>query len=158
MSNQNQKSQFTPLTYILIGIVIVLLVQFLSSNNQSQSQGISQSPTDDPYKGCITWQETEYHDGESVCVIGKIISVENNLDELSGERIWHMRFSMAQDSFHLTSVGSSLDEWQGKCVVIRGTLRDRSKQEPEFRNGPWMINNDLDSDYSVREGPVGLCP
>lgn len=156
----NPKSQFTPLTYILIGIVIILVLRFFFSNNQSQSPQIFQggSPTENPYKDCITWQETEYHDGESVCVIGEIISVENNIDELSGERIWHMRFSTAQDSFHLTSVGSSLDEWQGKCVVIRGTLRDRSKQESEFRNGPWMINSDFGSDYFVREGPVGLCP
>jgi len=87
-----------------------------------------------------------------------VIFVDNTYDELSGENMWGAHFSMAQDSFHLVSVGSSLDEWQEKCVIIRGTLRDRSKQEPEFRNGPWMINSDFSTDYSIHEAPVGLCP
>ena len=57
----NQKSQFTPLTYILIGIVIILVLQFLFSNNQTQSPQVFQErgPTENPYKDCITWQETE---------------------------------------------------------------------------------------------------
>ena len=54
---------------------------------------------------------------------------------------------MADKSFRIVSVGDSLDEWQDKCVVIRGTLRDRSKEEPEFRNGPWMINSEFSTDY-----------
>jgi hypothetical protein len=144
----------------LIGIVIVLLLQYLFSNNQTQSSSpISQqnNPTVNPYEECITWQETEYHDGETVCIIGKVIFVDNSYDELSGETIWGARFSMAENSFHLVSVADSLDEWQGKCVVIRGTLKDRSKQEPDFRNGPWMINSEFSTDYSIREAPVGLC-
>jgi len=156
----NQKPQTSPLTYILIGIVIVLLLQYLSSNNRTQSSSPTfqqSNPTINPYKECITWQETEYHDGETVCIIGKIIFVNNNYDDLSGETIWGGRFSMAENSFHVVSVGNSLDEWQDKCVVIRGTLRDRSKQEPEFRNGPWMINSEFSSDYTIREAPVGSC-
>jgi len=156
----NQKSQTSPLTYILIGIVIVLLLQYLFSNNQTQSSSPTSqqsNPTVNPYKECITWQETEYHDGETVCIIGKIIFVDNNYDDLSGQTISGARFSMAEDTFRVVSVGDSLDEWQNKCVVIRGTLRDRSKQEPEFRNGPWMINSENGSDYTIREAPVGSC-
>jgi len=119
----SRKSQFTPLTYIVIGIVIVLLLLFLFSNNQTQSPLIFQEriPTENPYKDCITWQETEYHDGETVCIIGKVIFINYTYDELSGEKLWGARFSMEQDSFHLVSVGSSLDEWQGKCVIIAQT-------------------------------------
>lgn len=156
----NKKSQTSPLTYILIGIVIVLLLQYFFSNNQSQSSSPTfqqSNPTTNPYKDCITWQETEYHDGETVCVIGKIIFVDSSYDDLSGNTIWGARFSMSDNTFRIVSVGDSLDEWQNKCVVIRGTLRDRSKQEPEFRNGPWMINSEFSTDYSVREAPVGQC-
>ena len=57
------------------------------------------------------------------------------LVKLYGERVlaWQKTLSV------WCRVGDSLDEWQNKCVVIRGTLRDRSKQEPEFRNGPWIL-------------------
>ncbi|RLD03529.1 MAG: hypothetical protein DRI56_12325 [Chloroflexota bacterium] len=156
----DKKSQTSPLTYILIGIVIVLLLQYLFSNDQTQSFSTTSqqnNPTVNPYEECITWQETEYHDGETVCVIGKIIFVDSNYDDLSGETIWGARFSMADDTFRVVSVGDSLEEWQGKCVVIRGTLKDRSKQEPEFRFGPWMINSEFSSDYIIREAPVGQC-
>lgn len=155
-----QKPPTSPLTYILIGIVLVLLFQYLVSNNRNQSSTSTfqqSNPTANPYGDCITWQQTEYHDGETVCVIGKVIFVDSNYDDLSGETIWGARFSMAENSFHLVSVGESLDEWQDKCVVVRGTLRDRSKQEPEFRNGPWMINSENGTDYSIREAPAGLC-
>ena len=155
-----QRPQTGPLTYILIGVVIVLLLQYLFSNIQTQSpfSTFQQSnPTVNPYQDCITWQETEYHDGETVCIIGKVIFVDKNFDDLSGETIWGARFSMADNPFHLVSVGDSLDEWQGKCVVIRGTLRDRSKQEPEFRNGPWMINSEFSTDYTIREAPAEQC-
>ncbi len=155
-----QKPQTSPLTYILIGIVIVLLIQYLTSNNRNQSSpsAFQQSnPTVNPYEECITWQETEYHDGETVCVIGKVAFIDSNFDDLSDQTIWGARFSMAENSFHIVSVGESLDEWQGKCVVVRGTLKDRSKQEPEFRNGPWMINSEFSSDYTIREAPAGQC-
>jgi hypothetical protein len=156
----DQKSQTSSLTYILIGIVIVLLIQYLSSNNQDQSSSATSQQNDaavDPYEECITWQETDYYDGETVCIIGKVIFVDNSFDELSGQTIWGARFSMADNTFHLVSVGHSLDQWQGKCVVIRGTLRDRSEEEPEFRNGPWMINSEFSSDFTIREAPIGLC-
>ena len=140
----SQKPQTSPLTYFLIGVVIVLLLQYLFSNNQSQSSPPTfqqNKPTVNPYAECITWQETEYHDGETVCIIGKVIFVNKTYDDLSGQTIWGVRFSMADNTFHAVSVGDSLDEWQDKCVVIRGTLRDRSKEEPQFRDGPWMINS-----------------
>jgi len=155
----NEKTKSFPWIYIVIGIVIILLIQFFFSNNQNQSPQTFQvkNPTENPYKDCITWQETEYHDGETVCIIGKIIFINKSYDDLSGQTIWGARFSMADNTFRVVSVRDSLDEWQDKCVVIRGTLRDRSKQEPEFRNGPWMINSENSTDYSIREAPVGLC-
>jgi hypothetical protein len=155
----NKKSQFTPLAYILIGIVLVLGYLYLFPNNPIRSSPVFQqsSPTVNPYEDCITWQEAGYHDGESVCIIGNVILVSKEYDEPSGYIIWNAYFSMTENSLRLVSVGDSLDEWQGKCIVVRGTLTDRSKQEPEFRTSPVMLNTDENSDYIIREAPSGLC-
>ncbi|MDP1715027.1 MAG: hypothetical protein Q8L41_09810 [Anaerolineales bacterium] len=156
----NQKPQTSPLTYILIGVVIVLLLQYLFSNNQTQSSSPFQqsNPTVNPYEECITWQETEYHDGETVCVIGKILFVDNSYDDTVQESLWAAYFGMSENSFQVRAWGDSLDEWQDKCVVIRGTLIDRSKQDPRWRNkAPAMVNSEFSSDFAIREAPVGLC-
>lgn len=157
----NQKPQASPLTYILIGIVIVLLLQYLFSNNQTQSSSAFQqsNPTSNPYEDCITWQETEYHDGESVCVIGKIIFVDSSYDDVVQETVWSAYFGTSETAFQIREWGDSLEEWQNKCVVIRGKLVDRSKQDPAWRNkAPSMVNSDYGSGgFIIGEAPIGLC-
>jgi hypothetical protein len=81
-----------------------------------------------------------------------------NTDELVNENVWVARFSMSDSSFFVMSWGDSLDKWQDKCVVIRGTLINRSKQQPEYRNkAPGMVNSPVSSNFFIREAPVGLC-
>ncbi len=157
----NQKPQISPLTYILIGIVIVLFLQYLFSNNQTQSplQFQRSNPTSNPYKDCITWEETEYHDGEYVCVIGKIILVDSRNDDTIHERVWAAYFGASETAFEIREWGNSLEEWQNKCVVVRGELVDRRKQDPAWRNkAPSMVNSDYGTGgFTIGEAPIGLC-
>lgn len=157
----SQKPQTSPIIYILVGVAIVLIIQKLSSNNQSQLSNSTYeqtNPTIDPYKDCINWQDAALYDGKSACVIGKVIFVEREVDEDVQETVWTAHFSMSEDAFFIMSWGDSLDKWQDKCVVIRETLIDRNKQEPDFRNkAPGMVNSDLSTDYVISDAPARLC-
>jgi hypothetical protein len=89
--------------------------------------------------------------------------VNSDYDTLSGYTIWDAYFSKTDKSFRLVSVGDkgnefdSLDKWAGKCVVIRGTLTDRSTQDPNFKTGPVMLNTQDNSSYIIGEAPLGFC-
>jgi hypothetical protein len=146
----NKRREINPILYIFFGIAIVAFIIFLANRISSPSKIII-IPTSNPYLRCISWRETEFHDGEFVCVIGKITKVINTYDEITGNTLWGAYFSNLNNTFHVVSVGKSLDKWQGECIVIQGQLQDRSKVESQYRDGPWMIN------AIIIEIPSNLC-
>lgn len=138
-------------TYLLVAGILLLLFYFFFIKDRSNAIfGTSELPND-PLASCISWRDAGQHDGEDVCIIGRILFVNVTYDSLSGQNIWGARFSNDESSLRLVSVEESLEEWKNKCVVINGTLRDRSKEDPEFRDGPWMINSEFGYDFRIQE-------
>lgn len=128
MNSQKTKSQFTPLTFILIGIVIVLLY-VVSSNKEAPAQDESPQKTRQAKIAiameCIPWIEvSNAYEGKSVCVIGKIIRTESNFDEKSNETIYDAYFSDNPLALHLYATDRDFGQWNNECVIVRGIVTD----------------------------------
>ncbi|MBA4420563.1 MAG: hypothetical protein C0391_05400 [Anaerolinea sp.] len=131
INSQRSKSQFTPLTYVLIGIVITLLILYtgkkektLPQEDFSQKTRIAKMVI---LTECIPWIEISNADeGKSVCVIGKIIRTGAEYDELSGETFYDAYFSDNVLALNLFSTDRDFGQWKNECVIVRGTIFDTS--------------------------------
>lgn len=129
----------------------------LGSGNLSPANPAPQ----DPYADCLDWTETDLYDGETVCVVGRILVVTHEFDDLSGADIWTAHFSLNESNdFSLISVDRDISSWQGQCVMVYGELFDRDRirdyaSDPQ----PSMINSDPfdERGFSISSASASKC-
>lgn len=106
---------------------------------------------------CIVWQEAEWHQGENVCIKGRIVTVSHYFDDPSQRDVWTAHFSFSTDSYNdlpLVSVSRDITKWQGQCVYVAGRLMPRSSEV-----GPAMVSVIPENpNFSFYDRPNYLCP
>lgn len=122
----------------------------------------SRTPTPwDPYKDCIHWTSAGLFDGERKCVLGRIMVVTEEFDELSGMDISTAHFSFNPDAdFVLISVDRDISRWEGQCVAVYGTLFERDRVAEYAQNlQPSMIDSDPfdERGFSITAAPQEHC-
>ena len=122
---------------------------------------MSGNPQREPYSDCIDLTAVHLYDGETKCVIGRIVVVTEEFDGATGADVWiaHFSFNTGSD-FTLVSVDRDISEWQGECVAVYGTLFDRERirdyaQDPQ----PGMVDSDpFDGrGFTISSGPPDKC-
>lgn len=152
---------------VVIGyFLFIYLPEHNQSSNEYNSSGSTSSnsrisATVDPYADCINWFEADAHDGQHVCVLGRIILVSYQFDQLSSSDIWTAHFGMNKETgFRLISVDHDISKWEGQCVVVYGTIFDRAKiQEYVSDSPPSMVDSDpYDTrGFSISAAPADRC-
>ena len=124
--------------------------------------GLRQSTQTDPYASCLAWTEAGLHDGETVCILGRIMVVTYQFVAEAGQDMWTAEFSFdPEHGFSLISVGEDISEWEGRCVAVYGDLFDRSLiKDYATTPQPSMITSDpfLRRGFSITEARNSLCP
>jgi len=109
---------------------------------------------------CIRWTEAGLHDGQTVCVAGRIVQVGHEFDEPSQEDVWRAEFGSKGKDFALVSVGKDISQWQGRCVRVTGTLLNRTSTDlSSYDLAPAMVSlSDIDeSNFVLESAPESLC-
>ena len=132
-----------------------------SSDTGESSLG-SATLEQDPYRDCIDWRSTDLYDGQTKCVIGRILMVTHEFDNLSGADIWTGLFGFDKESdFRLVSVDKDISRWQDQCVVVYGTIFDRDllRDYVEAVPAPSMVDSDPldDRGFTITLAPAGYC-
>jgi len=143
------KPNFFQRNWVYIVLIIgVYLVYFLSraantGNAPLSAPGSSTLSAQFP-AGCIHWTEAGRYDGQKKCVIGRIVKVDYQVDDLTGYGMWTAHFSLdPENDFTLISVGNNISDWDGQCVVAYGTLLDREEARKYDANPPpAMVDSD----------------
>jgi len=144
------------------GYLLVVQPQLRRSDSPSSPLSLGPAtPTDDPYSDCIDWRAAGLYDGETMCILGRILIVEEEFDDLSGSDVWTAHFSFdPRSDFSLISVDHDISRWQGQCVAVYGSLLDRDTirdyvQDPQ----PSMIASDpLDErGFTITSAPREKC-
>lgn len=126
--------------------------------NQISSIG----PTLDTYADCVPWTSAGLYDGQTECVLGRIVVVTYDFDIPSSSDVWAAHFSFGKHpDFSLISVNRDITQWQGRCVAVYGTLMDRTSirdyvQDPE----PSMVDSDPfeGRGFTITSAPDDKCP
>jgi curved DNA-binding protein CbpA len=169
---EKRSQSITSFQKYLIGIgIIIALYYFIIRPSLINSTTSSNAPSgadsinthNDPYKDCINWTSAYLYDGQRKCVIGRILAVDHQYDELSGSTMWTAHFSLNPASdFTLISVGNDISNWQGQCIVVYGTLFDRSTIKEYVQNAqPSMLDTSIigsSSSFSIISAPSNKCP
>lgn len=127
--------------------------------NQAGSTSATQQHS--AYADCIDWTATQFYDGQTECVLGRILVVTYEFDEPSRADVWRAHFSLNPDTdFTLVSVDRDISQWQGQCVVVYGTLFERDRITEFAKNPqPSMIDSDPydENGFSILPASAAEC-
>lgn len=157
-----------------VWIALVLGAFYLITKPQSQIASIGAGssgptngnspvgPTRDAYVDCIPWTSAGLYDGQTKCVIGRIVVVTYDFDVPSSSDVWSAHFSFGEHpNFSLISVDRDISQWQGRCVAVYGTLMDRTSIRDYVQNPePSMVDADpFDGrGFTITAAPEEKCP
>ena len=117
-------------------------------------------PTQNPYEDCFPWYDAKKHTGQKVCVYGRVLSLENENDDASGQNISTILFSTNISSLFVREIGGWFDEnYLNQCIIVRGYLRMTT---PEIISQRPVIMSRRDisdkNNYATLESsPPGFC-
>jgi len=117
-----------PIVVIVLGIPTFSLFYLLEGEPEEVNTEVAlaefSEPTPDPYEDCIDWREASLHEGEWKCVLGYVVEVRDDIDDM-GIHTWSARFGFDDDNdFRYISVELDISYLAGKCVAARGELSD----------------------------------